>query len=120
MLTKQLGFFEDVYIGNIRAKLSELCINNPDIVTDERKVLLEYWRTFDNLDSILGDKLPDFLSWWEHATLPETLSRCLRSLKEQGTVKVTHEDELQKHKQEQQWRSFWGNEKGMRENDGQD
>ncbi|MFC2022824.1 hypothetical protein ACFLTL_01505 [Chloroflexota bacterium] len=86
MLTKQFGFWQDLYIGNIRMKLSELCSNNPHIVTDERAVLLEYWRTFDNLDAVLDDKLPEFISWWERATLPETLSRCLRSLKsEDGT-----------------------------------
>lgn len=98
MLTKQFGFWQDTYIGNIRNKLSELCKNNPDIVTDERRILLEYWRTFDNLDAVLGDKLPDFLSWWNRATLPETLSRALRSLKAEGIVEIPLEAE--RHRQE--------------------
>ena len=82
MLTKQFGFWQDMFIGNIRAKLEELCKNNPAIVSDEKAVLIEYWRTFDNLDVILKDSLPDFLSWWRNqATLPETLSRALRMIK---------------------------------------
>ena len=111
----QKGFWQDTYIGNIRQKLSELCKNNPNIVTDERHILVEYWRTFDNLDAVLEDRLPNFLSWWERATLPETLSRCLRSLKAEGIVKVSPEVEQQKQEQENQWRQYFGNEARIRE-----
>ncbi len=110
-LTVQKGFWQDTYIGNIRNKLSELCRNNPDMVTDERRILLEYWRIFDNLDAILGNRLTDFLSWWEGATLPETLSRALRSLKAEGIVPPEAEQ------QELEGPQFWG--KGMKENNEQ-
>lgn len=73
MLTKQLGFFgQDKFIGYIHEKLRELYRNNPEMAKDDRHVLIEYWRTFDNLDLVLEDKLPDYLDWWRRATLPET------------------------------------------------
>ena len=111
MLTKQFGFWQDTYIGNIRNKLNELCKNNPDMVKEERQILLEYWRTFDNLDAILGDRFSDFLSWWERATLPETLSRALRSLKAEGIVEVSPEAE----RREQDYRQVWGSQQGVGE-----
>ena len=106
MLNKQLGFFQDTFIGKTRDKLAELCRNNPEVAQYEKKCLLEFWDTFENLSPILADKWQDFTDWFMRATSPETITRCLRSLKEDGTIVLNPESA--QHGQEHDYRQFWG------------
>ena len=121
-LTIQKGFWNDTVIANTRQKLAELYFNNPEIVESEKRVILEYWQTYDGLAEVLEDKLPAFVCWFHKATSHETISRCLRSLKEDGTIKLNHEDTETRKKNQQEWRHYWGNEKRVSENgrDGHD
>ena len=120
MLTKQLGFFQDVYLADTSQKLAELYSNNPQIFDSPKQVILEFWRAYEGLDQVLGDRLNQFIDWFKSATTPETLTRCVRSLKEDGTILVSPESAKQRREQEQEWRSFWGNDKRLRGKNGQE
>jgi hypothetical protein len=92
-----------------------LYFKNSVNVETEKRAILEYWKAYDGLSDTLGDKLPDFTEWFLRATSPETITRSLRALKEDGTIQLSPEKEKQRQEREQQYRSFWGNERGMRE-----
>lgn len=111
----QKGFWQDTYLATTRQKLAELYHENPEIAQSEKRVILEFWKTYEGLPQILGDKLNPFVSWFLGATSPETITRCFRALKEDGTVKLNHEDREKRQEREQEWRQYWGNEKKLRE-----
>ena len=113
-LTIQKGFWGDTVLANTRNKLAELYHNNPNIAESEKRAILEYWKSYDGLAEVLGDKLTQFTSWFFNATSPETITRCLRSLKEDGTIELTPERIKQRQEREQQYRQFWGNEARQR------
>ena len=83
----------------------------PDIAQSQKRCLLEFWSTYEGLASLLGDKWQPFVDWFMSATSPETITRCLRALKEDGTIEVVQEGKKQTQENEQQWRSYWGNGK---------
>ena len=118
MLTKQFGFFQDVYIADTRQKLAELYYGNRQFFDNSKQVIIEYWKVYEGLPQVLGDKLSDFLAWFSTATSPETITRCTRALKEDGTIAVDAENSEQVKRQEQQWRGYWGNEKRLKRNNG--
>ena len=109
MLTKQLGFFQDVYLANARQKLAELYHTNPGIADSEKRAILEYWKAYDGLSEVLEDKLPQFTAWFFKSTSNETITRCLRSLKEDGTIKLSPEKIQQRQERENQHREYWRN-----------
>jgi len=109
MLTKQLGFFNDVYLTNTRQKLAELYHTNPSIADSEKKAILEYWKTYDGLEEVLGDKIPQFTAWFFKSTSNETITRCLRALKEDGTIQLSPEKVKQRQEREHQHREYWRN-----------
>lgn len=115
MLTKQLGFFNDVYLANAHQKLAALYHTNPSIVDSEKRAILEFWKAYDGLGEVLGDKLPQFTAWFFKSTSNETITRCLRALKEDGTIKLSPEKIQQRQEQEKEYRQFWGNEARQRE-----
>ena len=86
-LMVQRGFWQDNFIGSTRTKLAELYSNNPSIAESEKRCMLEYWSTFENLQNVLGDKWNDFTNWFASSTSPETITRCLRGLREDGTIR---------------------------------
>ena len=108
MINKQLGFFNDVYLANTREKLAELYQTNPSIAESEKRVILEYWKAYDNLSEVLGDKLSRFTDWFFKSTPNETITRCLRALKENGTIKLSSEKEQRRRDRERQHRNYWG------------
>jgi hypothetical protein len=85
-LMVQKGFWQDNYIGSTKTKLAELYCNNPNIAESEKTCMLEYWSTFENLQNVLCDRWNDFRNWFTGSTSPETITRCLRSLKEDGII----------------------------------
>jgi hypothetical protein len=53
MINKQLlGFFNDVYLANAYQKLADLYQTNPSIADSEERVILEYRKAYDSLNSI--------------------------------------------------------------------
>ena len=111
----QKGFWGDTVLANTRNKLAELYQKNPNIAESEKRVILEYWQAYEGLSQALGDKLTQFTSWFLSATSPETITRCLRALKEDGTTRLSLEKANQRQEREQEWRQYWGNEKRLRE-----
>ena len=116
-LTVQKGFWQDSILASTRTKLAELYYKKPDIAKSEKRCLLEYWSNYERLEAILGDKWQEFEEWFIGATSPETITRCLRSLKENGTILVAPKDERRRREQENGWCRYWGNEKRLWQGD---
>ena len=117
-LTIQKGFWQDSILANTRTKLAELYYAEPEIAKSEKQCILGYWAKYERLEAILGEKWDEFKDWFTKATSLETITRCLRSLKETKTIDVTPEDEGQRREQESGWCRYWGNEKHLRGGDG--
>jgi len=114
-LTIQKGFWGDSVLANTRQKLAELYYKQPDIAQSEKRCLLEFWATYEQLSNLLDGNWQPFVDWFLNATSPETITRCLRALKEDGTITLNSEDKKQRQESQQEWRKFWGNEKRTRE-----
>jgi hypothetical protein len=110
-LTIQKGFWQDSILASTRTKLAELYYRKPDIAKSEKRCLLEYWAAYEQLDSLLGEKWEVFRDWFTKATSPETITRCLRSLREDGTVKTTDKERQERREQQDGWCQHWGNQK---------
>jgi len=113
-ITVQKGFWQDRVLADTRQKLAQLYFKNPSIAESEKRVILEYWQAYEGLAEVLSDKLRAFVTWFFDASSPETITRCLRALKEDGTIKLSPEKNKQRQEQEQEWRSYWGNEAKQR------
>jgi hypothetical protein len=114
-LPTQLGFWQDKILADTRSKLAELYQNEPKIAHSEKQCILQFWTAYEGLHSLLGDKFPDFSDWFLEVTSPETITRCLRSLKEDGTIQLTPQQRQKKQKHEQEWRQHWGKQRGLRD-----
>ena len=101
------------FIGDTRQKMEHLYRNHPEAFDSEKQLMIKYWEFYEQLDAVLGDKLEAFRSWFIRCTSPETLTRCHRALKEDGSIPFTDKEQKQHQEQEQQWRSYWGNEKRL-------
>lgn len=101
------------FIGDTRQKMEHLYKNHHEAFQSEKQLMLEYWSFYEQLDAVLEDKFDSFKSWFLKATSPETLTRCHRALKEGGNIPLTDKEQKQRQEQEQQWRSYWGNEKRL-------
>ena len=111
----QKGFWQDEFIGATRQKLEELYFNNPQAFKSEKRCMLEYWSTYENLREILGYKWEDFNTWFMKTTSPETITRCRRAMKEDGTIKLSPRESENGKEQELLWRDYWRNNKQNRE-----
>ena len=117
-LTIQKGFWQYSVIASTRDKLAELYRSNPSIAKSEKRCMLEFWSCYEQLQAVLDGKWDEFKEWFTKATSPETITRCLRSLKEDRTIVVTPKDEGQRREQENGWCRYWGNEKRLRGGNG--
>lgn len=114
MLPVQKGFWNDQVIANTREKLRELYYKSPDIAQNEKLCIIEFWGQYEGLRQILGDKWIPFVEWFLNTVSPETITRCLRSLKEDGTIILTPEQTENRERKENGHRRYWGNEKRLR------
>ena len=87
---------------------------NPEIANSPKLAILAVWKA-EGLGRILGDKLGEFSDFLISASSNETITRCLRSLKEDGTIQLTEEKAKRRQEREQDWRQYWGNERRSRE-----
>jgi hypothetical protein len=112
-ITKQFNLFGQIQIfGDIEAKLSELYTENPESLTNVKRTILEYWKGYEGLEAVLEDRLPDFESWFlKQDTSTETITRCIRSLKENGTVNVPDNDQVNRQKAQEHHRKYWASRK---------
>ena len=104
----QKGFWQENYIGNCRQKLADIYYNTPEACKSEKGCILEYWYIYENLNAILGDKWENFKNWFLGATSPETITRCLRSLKEDKTIQTNEKERLSREDQQDFWQQYWG------------
>ena len=98
----------DKFIGDAKQKMMHLYRNHHEAFDSEKQLMLKYWEFYEQLDLVLEDKYGSFKSWFLKATSPETLTRCHRSLKEEGTIQLSPEKQEKQQEREQEWRSFWG------------
>ena len=107
----QKGFWgNDKYLADSRQKLAQLYFKNCEIANSEKRVILEFWKEYDGLSQALGNKTEAFTSWFLSATSPETITRCLRALKEDGTITISPEKAKQRQEREREYRSYWGSQ----------
>ena len=110
----QKGFWgRDKFLADTKQKLATLYYQKPEVFEKEKQGILEYWQAQEGLGNVLKDKLPVFIDWFKSITSPETITRCLRSLKEDGTIELGPDKQKQRQEREQEWRSYWGNEKRL-------
>jgi hypothetical protein len=105
----------DKFIGDSRQRMMHLYDSHPEAFDSEKQMMLKYWEFFEQLDLVLEDKLEAFRVWFLKCTSPETLSRCHRSLKEDGSISLNDTEREQRQEQGNQCRQYWGNEKRLRE-----
>jgi hypothetical protein len=110
-LAIQKGFWQDSILASTRTKLAEMYYTNTETVKSEKRCLIEYWATYEQLDSLLGEKWEAFRDWFMKATSPETITRCLRSLKEDGTIRTMDKEREKRRDQQNGWCQYWGNQK---------
>ena len=111
MIPKQSGFFGlDKLIGNMETILTEAYRENQEIADNPKLAILAVWKA-EGLGRILGDKLKEFSDFFMSASSNETITRCLRSLKENGVIQLTHKKVKERQEREQDWRQYWGNER---------
>lgn len=108
----------DKFTGDAKQKMMHLYRNHPEAFDSEKELMFKYWEFYEQLDVVLEDKYEAFKSWFLRATSPETLTRCHRSLKEDGSIKLTTEEKGQRQESGNHWRQFWSNEKRFRGNNG--
>ncbi len=105
-LVTQKGFWQDTVLATTRQKLAVLYHKQPDIAQSEKQCLLEYWSTYEQLSALLDGNWDKFVDWFTHATSPETITRCLRALKEDGTIQLNTKDEEERQEQQEGWKQF--------------
>ncbi|MFC1945119.1 helix-turn-helix domain-containing protein [Chloroflexota bacterium] len=114
MIVGQKGFFGDKYFGDSRKKLTELYYQDPDIVTSEKRAILSFWQAYNGLSGVLGNKTVEFTSWFYNATSPETITRCLRALKEDGIIRTSQSQKDEQKRQQSEWAKYWAIDKDSR------
>ena len=112
-LVIQKGFWGDTVLADTRRKLAQLYLEKPEIARSDKSCILEFWSNFEGLSSLLGNKWPSFIDWFKNSTSPETITRCLRALKEDGTIRLSPDHKKNRQDSEKQWRTYWGSEKGL-------
>ena len=113
-LTVQTGFWQNKVLADTRHKLAQLYLQNPQVAESEKKVILSFWEEFEGLPQVLDGKLSEFTSWFLSVTSPETITRCLRALKEDGTIVLTSERKKQRQESQNEWRQYWGMQRRLR------
>ncbi|MFC2045327.1 hypothetical protein ACFLUH_01445 [Chloroflexota bacterium] len=104
-------FGQDKYLADTRTKLAELYHKKPEIAYSERKCILEYWSAYEGLSALLGNMWQPFTDWFLNTTSTETITRCLRSLKEDGTITLTPENQKKRQEKQNEWRQYWSNQR---------
>jgi hypothetical protein len=105
----------DRFIGDTRHKLLHLYHRLPEAFKNEKQILLVYWSHYEGLDEILGDRLEVFTDWLiKTATPPNTISRCHRGLKEDGSIPLAPKEKDHRQEQANGWCNYWGEQASQR------
>ena len=57
-------FGPDKFLADTRQKLTTLYYQKPEVFEKEKQVILEYWKQYEALSEVLGDKLDNFTAWF--------------------------------------------------------
>ena len=87
MVGKQLAMMPvealEKIVGDNSEKIMEIYREDPTVANDDRLLIIAFWKKYDNLESVLGDKYNDFADWWlKRATKTESIRRSRQSLTE--------------------------------------
>ncbi|MFC1862160.1 hypothetical protein ACFLX6_02610 [Chloroflexota bacterium] len=118
-LPVQRGFWQDKFLADTKQKLAQLYYKKPERFEKEKQVILGFYQEYEGLSELLCERWESFVDWFMKAPSPETITRCLRALKEEGTITLNSEQVKQRAEQEHEFRQFWGTEKGLRGDNGQ-
>jgi len=72
---------------NVKEELKKLYKKNPRIFDKSNdNIMLEYWLENQQLASVLGDKLPQFIQWWKRAMKPSSIDRAIRFVRDEEKI----------------------------------
>ena len=72
---------------NVKEELKKLYKKNPRIFDKSNDdIMLEYWLENQQLASVLGDKLPQFIQWWKSAMKPSSIDRAIRFVRDEEKI----------------------------------
>ena len=72
---------------NVKEELKKLYKKNPRIFDKSNDdIMLEYWLEYNQLASVLGDKLPQFIKWWKSAMKPSSIDRAIRFVRDEEKI----------------------------------
>jgi len=72
---------------NIKEGIKKLYYKNPkifDMSNDD--IMLEYWLEYNQLATVLGDELPQFIKWWKSAMKPNSIDRAIRFVRDEEKI----------------------------------
>jgi len=74
-------------VGDNSERIMELYRKDPNVANDDRVLMLAFWKAYDGLEDVLGDRYEDFCDWWvKQATKPESIRRSRQSLTERKII----------------------------------
>lgn len=63
-----------VVAGDVQARVAHILREHPDTRNSYKRLMARYWRDYDGLAEVLGERLEAFEAWFaETATSPKTL-----------------------------------------------
>ena len=108
-LDRQAGFWGDYIFGDTQSKLRDMYQSDPSTISSDKFTIINFWDNYGNLQGILNDRFYTFKEWFlsKSCVSPETITRSLRALKEDGTIPVS---DSKRQYQEQTHRQYFGNQ----------
>ena len=102
-------FGEPIPIGDVRTKILELYSIHSGVVDDDRVLIGSFWLAYDNLQSVLGDRTDDFLTWLfnPRITKPETIRRSRQKLTEDKIIEASPEVTKERAAMEERMRRYF-------------
>ena len=72
---------------NVKEELKKLYRKNPRIFDKSNDdIMLEYWLEYNQLATVLGDELPQFIKWWKSAMKPNSIDRAIRFVRDEENI----------------------------------
>ena len=91
---------------NVKEELKKLYYKNPRIFDKSNDdIMLEYWLEYNQLATVLGDELPQFIKWWKSAMKPNSIDRAIRFVREEEKIPKKSKRYLEKQSED-----FWRKE----------
>jgi len=95
-------------VGDNREKIMGLYRGDPNLANNDRALMLAFWKEYDGLKEVLGDRFVDFADWWiKQATNPESIRRSRQNLTE--NTKIWQKRSVKKSRDDMAgaYRGYW-------------